>query len=63
MLLKTVVNCVECDADIFGSTLFIGSDKDAAVNVSDFAQTEWVCPECGHMTCIGDIDMMDRNDV
>lgn len=63
MTLKMTVNCVECDAEITKQMLYAGPDSEAAVNVWDFAQSSWECQNCGHTSCIGDIDMMDREDL
>ncbi len=59
-----IVNCIECGAKIVKRTIYVGSDdNDPAINVDDFAQSDWYCPECHHTTCIDDIDRVDREDL
>lgn len=63
MIVELVVNCVKCDEEIVHRSLHVSDGKTPQVNVDEFSQSDWVCPKCGHTTCIGDIDGMDKEDV
>lgn len=63
MIIELVVNCVNCDAEIAHKSLHVDDEGIASVNVDEFSQTDWLCPECGHTTCIGDVDMIDEEDL
>lgn len=61
-MLNIEVDCINCDEPIRKQILHIG-EENPAVNVHSFSQTSWICSECGHTTCIGDIDMIDKEDL
>jgi len=63
MEIKTSVNCVNCDEEIIKQSLYILDDKDVVINVHSFSQTDWNCGKCGHTSCIGDIDVMDLEEL
>lgn len=63
MEIELVVNCVECGEEIIGCMIDLSEEERPQVNVTVFAQSEWECHECGAVTCIGDIDMCNREDL
>lgn len=64
MIIRLAVNCVNCDEEIVRESLHLAEDEtDITVNISEFEQSSWRCPECGHTTCIGDIYTEDAEDL
>jgi hypothetical protein len=63
VIVDLIVNCIECDAEIVHRSLHVSDGEVPQINVDEFSQSDWVCPNCGHTTCIGDIDMMDQEEL
>ena len=63
MIVELVVNCIECEEEIVHRSMHVSDAEVPQVNVDEFSQSDWVCPKCGHITCVGDIEMMDREDL
>ena len=62
MIIKLSCYCINCDTEIIKNTAHF-TDNEPKVNISEFEQTDWVCSECGHTTAIGDINMIDSEDL
>jgi len=65
MKIKLVVTCPECDTEIEHTSLFLTNSKDDVpeVDVYQFEQTSWYCSNCGKTWCIGDIDLIDSEEL
>ena len=59
MVVGLSVNCANCDEEIVRHSLHLSDEGITRIDVSEFSQTTWECPSCGHHTCIGDIDTLD----
>lgn len=64
MLTTLEVLCIHCGKPMHKQVVSIGGYiTTLTVNVCSFEQTSWECIECGHTTCIGDIDTIDLEDI
>jgi len=57
------INCPDCDEEIKHDSLHLSDEEVAEVNVDEFSQTDWVCENCGRTFCIGDIDIINLEDL
>ncbi len=58
------VSCDNCEATIQQVVGIVHDDDEMpAVHVMNFERSNWVCPECGHTTWIGDIETIDAEEL
>jgi len=62
MKINLIVCCPECDREISHSVLDLSEDEIPKIDVMQFEQTNWYCPDCKITWCIGDIDLTEFKD-
>ena len=62
MIVGLLVNCPECGKEIIHYSNHI-TDESPIVAVTEFEQTDWCCEDCDKTFCIGDIDLIDVEDL
>jgi len=63
MKIKLIVTCPDCGTEIDHTILSMFENCTPIIDIFQFEQTSWYCSNCDKTWCIGDIDLIDSEEL